>query len=220
MAMRTGGSEESLKIKGRLLLLVEGVDEERVLCKLIDTRVGDTRIRREIQIIPAGGRRVFRRRLMAISVLCKKRGMVKGIGIVRDADDDPRSAFQSVANDVKAAGLRPPGGHGEYSGGEPATGIYIMPDGSSSGALETLIRRSVNGDATATCVNAYLTCLSGNGILSSKNEDKSFVHAYLAATRDPVARVGEGAQQGVWDFSSKAFDPLTQFLHELISEHV
>ena len=220
MPTRRESTEESLVIYGKVLLLVEGVDEKHVFNQLIETRVKDVNIRREIQVIPAGGRRVFRRRLNAISVRCRKKGVVKRIGIVRDADDDPGSAFQSVANDVTAVGLRPPRGHGEYSRGDPAIGIYIVPDGASSGAIETLIRRSVNGDATARCVNSYLTCLRDNRVLSSRNEDKSFVHAYLAAMRDPLARVGEGAKQGVWDFSSEMFDPIAQFLEELVSEIV
>ena len=47
------------------------------------------------------------------------------------------------------------------------------------------------------------------------NHDKTFAHAYLAAMDDPVARVGEGARQGVWDFESEAFSGLTGFLRDL-----
>ena len=47
--------------------------------------------------------------------------------------------------------------------------------------------------------------------------DKTFAHAYLAATDDPVARVGEGALQGAWDFDSDAFADLSAFLRELLS---
>ena len=196
MLTRGEDAEARLSIEGSFLLLVEGVDEKHVLKKMIEMRIKDKDVRGEIQIIPAGGRRVFRRRLEAINVQSKKKGLVKAIGIVRDADESAGSAFQSVANDVRTVGLRPPRGHGEYSRGNPSIGIFIVPDGSSSGAMETLIRRTVNGDATAECVNAYLNCLSDSGVMSSRNEDKSFVHAYLASKEDPLARVGEGARAG------------------------
>ena len=47
--------------------------------------------------------------------------------------------------------------------------------------------------------------------------DKTFAHAYLAATDDPVARVGEGALRGAWDFDSDAFADLSAFLRQLLS---
>ena len=51
--------------------------------------------------------------------------------------------------------------------------------------------------------------------MQSTNEDKSFAHAYLAAMEDPVARVGEGARQDVWDFESAAFAELSDFVRKL-----
>ena len=55
------------------------------------------------------------------------------------------------------------------------------------------------------------------GAMYSTNVDKSFAHAYLAAMRDPLARVGEGALQGVWDFGSPAFSELVGFLRVFAS---
>ena len=51
--------------------------------------------------------------------------------------------------------------------------------------------------------------------LPVKQDDKTFAHAYLAAMGDPVARLGEGARQGVWDFTSPAFSELSGFLRSL-----
>ena len=76
--------------------------------------------------------------------------------------------------------------------------MFIVPDGSQPGAIETLCRRSVAGEAAAKCVADYMECLTTNNALKSKNPDKTFTHAYLAAMEDPVARVGEGALQKVW----------------------
>ena len=90
-----------------------------------------------------------------------------------------------------------------------------MPDGSQPGAIETLCRRSVEGEDAAKCADEYMECLTTHNALQSRNADKTFAHAYLAAMEDPVARVGEGALQGVWDFQSPAFGALSQFVRDL-----
>ncbi len=80
---------------------------------------------------------------------------------------------------------------------------------------KTLCRRSVGESDAARCVDQYLKCLDGHDALSSTNRDKSLAHAYLASMRDPLVRVGEGADQGVWNFDSAAFQDITQFIRTL-----
>lgn len=96
-------------------------------------------------------------------------------------------------------------------------GVFIVPDGNEPGAIETLCRRSKEGDEVAICVEEYLSCLDEHEAMKSTNVDKSFAHAYLAAMEDPVVRVGEGAKQGAWNFGSPAFAELSEFLRELAS---
>ena len=105
-----------------------------------------------------------------------------------------------------------------FSDATPSIGVFIVPDGSQPGAIETLCRRSVEGEDAAKCADEYMECLKTNNALKSKNPDKTFAHAYLAAMEDPVARVGEGALQGVWDFQSSAFDALSHFVRGLASK--
>ena len=100
----------------------------------------------------------------------------------------------------------------------PSIGVFIVPDGSEPGAIESLCRRSVEGTDAAQCVDEYMECLRHHGAMYSRNADKSFAHAYLAAMRDPLARVGKGAQSGVWNFESPAFAALTQFLRDLAAQ--
>ena len=69
----------------------------------------------------------------------------------------------------------------------------------------------------AAASRAFIDCLKEQRALRSRNEDKTFAHAYLAAGEDPVARVGEGARQGVWNFDSEAFAELSGFLRELFA---
>lgn len=215
--MPTGelGGRVRLKISADYLLLVEGKDEVNLFDALIRHCLGNEQ-REKIQIIEAGGYNKFPKNLQAIETISRTRPTLRSIGVVRDADDDAPSAFASVVQSVANVGYKPPLHHGEYSDSEPAIGVFIVPDGERAGAIETLCRRSQAGDAISGCVSIYMKCLAEHEVMHSTNEDKSFAHAYLAAMNDPVARVGEGALQGVWDFDSEAFSKLSEFLWNLV----
>ena len=212
MPADAGHAAPKMRISSDRLLLVEGKDEKNLFGALIrhcfDEDPG-------VQVIVAGGRDRFPRNMQAIRLAAKSRVTLCGIAVVRDADDDARSAFQSVCAHLRNAGYVPPSKHGGFSDATPSVGVFIVPDGLGRGAVETLCRRSVEGTNVAFCVDEYLRCLKERRAMGSRNTDKSFAHAYLAATEDPVARVGEGAQQGVWRLESPAFAALSHFLQEL-----
>ena len=207
--------QPSLRILSDRLLLVEGRDEINLFSALMKHCLD---AEPEIQVIDAGGKDKFSRNLKAIQTAARARPTLRAIGVVRDADDDARGAFRSICDNLRNAGYMPPRNHGEFSEAVPSVGVFIVPDGSASGAVETLCRRSREGDDVAKCAEAYMGCLAEHEAMYSTNVDKSFAHAYLAAMRDPLARVGEGALQGVWDFGSPAFSELAGFLRDLASK--
>jgi len=209
-----GGGNKRLKIYSDRLLLVEGQDEVNLFNALIQKRFNSES---NIQVIPAGGIDRFPVNLKAIQIELKERPDFQSMGVVRDADDNPSSAFESVCNHLRKAGYTPPDSPGSFSAASPSVGVFIVPDGTTSGAIETLCRRSVEDTDIARCVGEYLKCLAENGVMHSSNEDKSFAHAYLAATDNPVARVGEGALGGVWNFDDPEFQDLSRFLDTLAS---
>lgn len=92
-----------------------------------------------------------------------------------------------------------------------------MPDGRQRGALETLCRRAVEDTEAGRCATEYLRCMERAGRMASiaARRDKAFAHTYLAGSDDPVARVGEGAQQGIWDYTHAVFSPLVDFVRRL-----
>ena len=197
------------------LLLVEGKDEMNLLGALINTCLQDDG--RLIQILAVGGKDNFRPSLSAIKVAAQFSPTLRSIGIVRDADKNPNGSFASVCGSLRKVGYEPPSAHATFSNDTPSIGVFIVPDGSQRGAVETLCRHSVEGEDAAQCADEYIECLKNRNALQSKNADKTFAHAYLAAKRNPVARVGEGAQQGVWNFQSPAFAALSQFVRDLAS---
>lgn len=212
MAAGAGSGRPKLEIVADRLLLVEGRDEANLFDALVRRRFGEER-RSEIQVVDAGGRDRFPGNLNAIALASRN---VRAIGAVRDADDDAGGAFRSTCGHLSNAGYAPPAAHGGFSDATPAVGVFIVPDGDTPGAVETLCRRSREGDAVSGCVEDYMSCLDGRGAIRSENRDKTFVHAYLAARDDPLAWVGEGALQGAWDFDSDAFSGLYAFLCKLL----
>ena len=201
-----------MKISADRLLLVEGKDEVGLFEALIERCVGDEL---GVPVIAAGGVNKFPKNIRALRVMAMSRATLRCIAVVRDADDDARGAFQSVCARLRNAGYVPPSNHAEFSDAAPSIGVFIVPDGLGRGAMETLCRRSVEGTNAALCVDEYLQCLERHDVMGSRNTDKSFTHAYLAAMEDPVARVGEGAKQGVWSLESPAFAALVRFLRDL-----
>ncbi len=216
MTVVAGRGGARMRIGSDRLLLVEGKDEVNLFEALMGHRLGEEQ-RREIQIIDAGGVDKFPVNLRAIEAAAQARPTLRAIGAVRDADEDAGGAFQSVCQALRNVGYVPPAAHGGFSDAAPAVGVFIVPDGAANGAIETLCRRSQAGDDVSECVEDYIGCLTGRGAMRSRNEDKTFAHAYLAAMDDPVARVGEGAQQCVWDFDSEAFAGLCAFLRTLLA---
>ena len=201
-----------VRISADLILLVEGKDEVNLFDALLKHCFDEAP---EVQVIPAGGKDKFPRNIQAIRLAAKSRTTLRCIAVVRDADEDANGAFRSISTHLRNAGYVPPRNHAEFSNATPSIGVFIVPDGLEPGAMETLCRRSVEGTNVALCVDEYLRCLERYDAMGSKNADKSFAHAYLAAMEDPVARVGEGARQGAWTLESPAFGALAGFLRAL-----
>ena len=205
-------SRVKLRVRSDCLLLVEGRDEFNLFGALMRHCFG---AESRIHVIEAGGKDSFSENLQAIRTESRERPTLRAIGVIRDADQDASGAFRSVCDHLRNTGYEPPTVHGRFSDAAPSVGVFIVPDGVGPGAIETLCRRSKEGDEVAKCADEYLRCLDGNDAMRSTNEDKSFAHAYLAAMQDPVARVGEAARQGVWDFDSAAFADLSEFVRTL-----
>ena len=204
------GRKPRLRLESDWLVLVEGKDEVNLFRALIQHRLAE--IASDIQIVDVGGKEKFPANISAIQIAVQTRPTLRFIGVVRDADDNPDGAFQSVCAQLRNAEFEPPDRHASFSDSIPSVGVFIVPDGSQPGAIETLCRRSVEGSDTARCVEQYLCCLAAEEAMESSSCDKSFTHAYLAASRNPVARVGEGAQIGAWDLESHVFNELVDFL--------
>lgn len=139
---------------------------------------------------------------------------VKALGVVRDAETSANGAVSSVAGALVAADLPSVASHAAIVHGSPRVGVFILPDGTSSGNLETLCADAVASPARMPCVEAFIDCLDGAG-LPVKNTHKARVYAYISASDHPDVNLGIAVRQGEFDIAHAAFNPIRQFVERL-----
>jgi len=139
---------------------------------------------------------------------------VTSLGIARDADSNARSAFQSVCGSLKRAGLRVPQQPMVAASGNPTVSVFVLPDCTSPGMLETLCLQSVESDPIMPCVAEYFDCVAANGSVPG-NMDKARLQALLASRSRPGLSLRDATKAGYWPWDSPVFDPLKQFLRAL-----
>ena len=193
------------------VLLVEGTDEVNLIGAMLSSwDIG------RVQVIEVGGKDKTKTNLEIVISDARAMGIeLSAIGVLRDADAFPNRALQSVTDALRSLNLPAPNAHGAFIQGLPSVGVFILPDGTSPGAVEDLCWKAVADTAAGKCSTVYLECLEESGALASKNPAKTLVHSYLAAQVDPSARVGEGALKGYWSFDHLVFNPLKDFVRRL-----
>lgn len=147
---------------------------------------------------------------------------ISSMGIVRDADNNARSAFDSVTGSLRRAGLPIPDA--------PITpierdglriSVLILPPNGGRGELEDVCLDAIADSPDLQCVDDYLHCLNQvNSPMAANRSAKARLHAYLAVKpvymgRQPALRLGEAADAGVWDWTAPAFQQITDFLRNL-----
>lgn len=138
--------------------------------------------------------------------------IVKSIGIIRDANDDPNAAFQSVSTALQNNGYPVPAVPlVPVNNGLIQTLIMIVPDFHNQGNLETLLMRYVQSLPISNCITDFFTCITQHGH-NPRIISKAQVQTYLAAQRDCGMSLGVAARQRVWDFQHAAFSDLINFI--------
>lgn len=198
-----------VRIEKPKLLIVEGKDEELFFAGMIvHLQLTD------IQVVGIGGKERIRSQLSAI-VKEPQFSEVTALGVVRDADTDPKSAFQSVRDALAAAGLPFPKKPLQPVKGHPRVNVMILPSSERKGALEDLCLEAVAQDSANTCVHEFFDCLSDKDVASPKELSKAKVRVFLSSREDPTLPLGLAATKGYWPFGNSAFDPLREFLLSL-----
>ncbi len=194
------------------LLLVEG-DTPMHFFQALLTRLG---IEAQIEIRNLRGVPDFKRGIADLVNRPEFTPLVTSVGVVRDAEDKPAvDARQSVTQALATAGLVP-------SRTPPVkTSVFILPDDSNPGMIETLCIEAVRQEPSladvSQCVDEFFTCLRGRnvplpgGIVFAKNQ----AQAYLATRARVQLFPGLAAYQDYWPWDSPALGAIKQFLQAL-----
>jgi len=95
-------------------------------------------------------------------------------------------------------------------------GVYILPDGLSTGAIEELLMGTIAHDNRLVTVDGALTSIEAeHGALDHRM--KRLVRMYLSALPIKPCGIGRAYCEGVFDKSHGLLDPLRTFLQEFIS---
>lgn len=200
-----------IEIKKPTILFVEGKDEVFFFNAFI-SYLGLN----NIQSIDMEGKTQLRDRLRALIVASGFKAKVASLGIVRDANANPKGAFQSVCDALKALNLPVPERPLVSEGISPKVTILILPKEDTPGMLEDICLKSVQKDPALFCVDQYFKCLQEQNIPLSNKESKAKVQAFLASRKEPGLRLGEAAHKGYWPWEDNAFEEIKKFLHQIV----
>jgi len=196
-----------VEIKSNKLLAVEGIDEVNFFDSLFEHwGTNDADVRDLV------GKSQYKTK---IPTLIKSTGFskVEYFGIVRDANNNPRAAFESICNILKKNNLIPPKEPNKFyqrKTKKPGLGIYIMPGRNEDGMLEDLCLKLAKENDVLECVDKYIDCVSKKKSLRRVSKRK--VQTYLAAMEEIAKDVGTAAKMKYWDFDSSELTVLKKFL--------
>jgi len=200
---------DTVKIVKPNLLVVEGRDDEL----FFDAFVAHLGFQ-NMQILPIGGKTRLRENLGAL-VTSPNFSNVTSLCIIRDANDNPPGAFQSVHDALESANLPAPQRPFELSGQDPQVMVMILPEEEKTGSLEDLCLSSVENDEIIYCVKQHFEYLEEREITLPRNIAKAKVQVFLGSKEESGKRLGEAAQAGYWPLDSNVFMQIRKSLCEV-----
>lgn len=131
--------------------------------------------------------------------------------MMRDADDDPQAALQSVlsqwsnAMDEPVPQVRSEEWFADGVGREWL--VWIVPNSQDPGDIEELLWRTVKPSPHKDCVEQMIACLGSLSTTPYKSRTKALMYSWLATQSDPVKQL-----YSALDPKAGFFDPLDPVL--------
>jgi hypothetical protein len=143
---------------------------------------------------------------------------LRGIAVVRDADEDPEASFKETAAGFPAPYVAPKEGF-TIEQAKYRTGIFLIPGKGKRGTLEHLLLDAVaaKNPPVVECVNKLETCASWRIDWSSNKNAKMKMHSVVASfcKDDPGCSLGfiwSKKADNPMDIASPVFKELEDFL--------
>ena len=193
-------------------VVVEGEEDVRVLDAL--RRHLDIS---DIQIVSCGGYDNLSNFLRTLRAL-PDFGRLRSLAVVVDADRNAEGRRQGVSDRLASAGLPRPKEPLEPVLESGLTVAYlVVPHDAPGTMMEDVCLNSVADDPVMECVERYFVCVDQADTGGPRDVwmSKARVHAFLASRDRPDLRLGEAADNGIWNFESDAFRPLVDLLRAL-----
>jgi hypothetical protein len=170
----------------------------------------------DVQVVWVQGKGAYPAKVKAVCNTTGFKRVAQSLGLVRDANNDPATAFESAQGALRALGLQVPSKPRVFVGTDLRVGIMIVPEETECGSLEHLCLRAVAGEPAMDCVRSYFECLEREGVPPPRIESKAQVLAYLASKHETDGRLGIAAERGYWPWDSRAFNDVREFLTQLV----
>ena len=174
------------------------------------------------QVLPIGGKTKL---LVNLKQLKKQSAFrqVTSLVIIRDADDDPAGAFQSVCAALTDNELLAPQHPWQFTeAGLPRTAVVLLPQMGQIGALEELLLQTVQTDPMSVEADRLIQIAVDTLTVPSQRippplhkRGKARVHAFLSTFEEPDRDQGKAALAGVWDFNHPALQPLLEIISQM-----
>jgi hypothetical protein len=137
---------------------------------------------------------------------------IRALGLMKDADSNPRAAWDSCVGVLRRCELPTPRRVATLATGEISAAVMIVPSMSRHGAIEELCVPSFE-EAMLACVDGYIACLGA--AVRPQDTGKARMQAYLAGLPQVPRDLKLAADRGALDMTSSAFDELRSFVHAL-----
>ena len=200
---------QNLSIQKSKVLVVEGKDEVILFGAILKV----LRLHDGVQIFDTKGKTRFPEFMDGFARHADF-SIVKSIGVVQDADEDASGRFQSVCSKMKELKISVPSSPGVFIDGEThRVGVFITPNNSDVGCLETTVLRAIADKDWMPCVDTFKDCVAANGGKSFSIKDVA--RAAMIALDASEHHMGRAAEAGKFDFEHAAFTEISSFLKSL-----
>lgn len=224
------GVQNNVEILKKHFIFCEGVDARYFLTHFFDnlSARGDQRFKEAFQIESFGGNDSMRSNLRMLSQL-RNFDDLKSLLIVRDAEDDFRSAFDTIRGAIKnvntECGKDLPIPHSPrlWAKGDISVGFLIFPSCNSeplTGTLEHLCLSILKEDKANVImqeIEAFIGHLRDNHGRKFPRMHKTKLHTYFSVTNTFVTlKIGEAARAGAFDWEHEKMRSISDFLSEVL----
>ncbi|MGD1823932.1 hypothetical protein A203_01300 [Chromobacterium violaceum] len=147
--------------------------------------------------------------------------IIKSLAVVRDADGNKNSAFDSIKDALTAKGFPSPASNGLYaSDGKIRVGVMIIPPDESCGMLEDLLLKTIENDATRIRADDFLLGAVIERELNEKepppsNISKARLQCYLSVMREHTNSVFLAIKKNYIDLDHVELESVREFLRML-----